>query len=71
MKFSLFFFFYILYNFYVSLPFSDDGIGFTLEDAQAQVDTFDRDGDGTLSFKEFKRMFRRLMKVSTPRDTRK
>ena len=68
MKFSLFFFFY---NFYVSLPFSDDGIGFTLEDAQAQVDTFDRDGDGTLSFKEFKRMFRRLMKVSTPRDTRK
>jgi len=34
-----------------------------MEDAEAQIETFDRDGDGTLSFREFKRMFRKLMKV--------
>ena len=50
---------------------SDEKIEFTLEDAKQQVDAFDRDGDGTLDFREFKRMFRRLIKRSTPRDVRK
>ena len=36
--------------------------GFSMADAEAQVAAYDRDGNGTLDFKEFKRMFRRLFR---------
>ena len=42
-----------------------------MEDAEAQVEEFDRDGDGTLNFREYKRMFRKLIKRATPNSQKK
>ena len=46
---------------------NDNDVEFTMEDAQAQVDTFDKDGNGSLDFREYKRMFRKLMKIKSTR----
>ena len=46
---------------------NDNDVKFTMEDAQAQIDAFDKNGNGSLDFKEYKRMFRRLMKIKSPR----
>ena len=34
---------------------NDNDVEFTMEDAQAQIDAFDKDGNGSLDFKEYKR----------------
>ena len=38
---------------------------FTLQDARDQVEAYDRDGNGSLNFREFKKMFRKLIKVAS------
>jgi hypothetical protein len=38
---------------------------FTLQDARDQVEAYNRDGNGSLNFREFKKMFRKLIKVAS------